>query len=126
MLIKKYFLILGFFFISAIAALYGVDPGWFARTFFGIAQLDINFAHVLRAVMCLYVGFGLFWFRAAFVPERRNVALLTMIVFASGLLIGRLLSFLADGKPSLLLQSYAVIEFLLIPIAYWIYRLPEK
>jgi len=126
MLIKKYFLVLGFFFISGIAALYGLNPDWFAHTFFGIAQLDINFAHILRAVMCLYVGFGLFWVRAAFVPERQNTALLTMIIFASGLLIGRLLSFLADGKPSLLLQSYAVIEFLLIPIAYWIYRLPEK
>lgn len=126
MLIKKYFLILGFFVVSGIAALYGVDPNWFAHTFLGIAQLDINFAHILRAVMCLYVGLGLFWLRAAFVPERRNIALLTMIIFASGLLVGRLFSFLADGKPSLLLQSYAAVEFLLIPIAYWIYRLPEE
>jgi uncharacterized membrane protein len=48
-----------------------------------------------------------------------------MVIFVSCLLVGRLLSFVADGKPTLLLQSYAVIEFLFIPIAYWIYRLPD-
>lgn len=126
MLLKKYFLILGCVVVSGIAALYGVAPGWFARTFLGVAPLDVNFAHILRAVMCLYLGLGLFWLRAAFVPARRNVALLTMMVFASGLLAGRLLSFLTDGKPARLLQGYAAIEFLLLPVAYWIYRLPDE
>lgn len=125
MLIKKYFLIFGFFFIAGIAALYGVSPAWFARTFFGVADLNINFAHILRAVMCLYVGFGLFWFVSAFNAKHHNTAILTMIVFGSGLFIGRLFSFVADGWPSPLLQGYAAIELALIPIAYWVYRLPE-
>ena len=124
-LIKKYFLIFGFFFISGIAGVYGVNPAWFARTFFGIVELNTNFAHILRAVMCLYVGFGLFWLVSAFNAATRNIAILTMIVFGAGLLTGRLISFMVDGLPSPLLQSYTAIEFVLIPIAYWVYRLPE-
>ena len=35
-------------------------------------------------------------------------------------------SFFVDGWPSPLLIAYAVLELGLIPIAYWIYRLPDE
>ncbi len=126
MRLKKYFLILGFFLISGIAALYGVSPAWFARTFFGIADLNVNLAHILRAVMCLYVAFGLFWLISAFDAKRRNTAILTMIVFGSGLFVGRVVSFVSDGWPSPLLIGYAALELGLLPIAYLIYRQPDE
>lgn len=68
MLLKNHSLILYCVVVSGIAALYGVAPRWFARSFLGVAPLDVNFAHILRAVMCLYLGLGLFWLRAALVP----------------------------------------------------------
>ena len=37
--LKKAFLILAFAMVSIIALLYGIDPPWFARTFFGVADL---------------------------------------------------------------------------------------
>jgi len=123
---KKYFLILGFFLICSIAILYGVSPVWFALTFFGVADLNVNFAHILRAVMCLYVAFGFFWLISAFDPRRQNTAILTMIVFGSGLFVGRLVSFFSDGWPSPLLIGYAALELGLVPIAYLIYRLPDE
>lgn len=59
-MLKQTFLVTAFVVVSIIALLYGVSPDWFASTFLGIANLDLNFAHILRAVMCLYLALGLF------------------------------------------------------------------
>jgi hypothetical protein len=125
MKIKKYFLILAFFMVSIIALLYGISPQWFAFTFLGLAELDLDLAHILRAVMCLYLALGLFWLFSAFSDKYRNTAVLTTMIFASGLVIGRIISFFADGQPSPILVLYIFMEFLLVPVAYWIFRLPD-
>ena len=125
MAIKKYFLILSFFSVSSIALLYGINPHWFARTFLGVAELDLNLAHILRAVMGLYVALGLFWLVSAFSATHRNTAVLTFMIFCAGLLVGRIISFFADGSPAPLLQLYIAIEASAVPAAYWVYRLKE-
>jgi hypothetical protein len=122
---KKGFLILAFAMVPVIAFLYGINPSWFARTFFGIADLSLDFTHVLRAVMCLYLALGSFWLFCALSDKHKNAAILTTIVFAGGLVIGRLLSFGVDGLPSPLLIFYAALEIAVIPVAWWVYRLPE-
>ena len=125
MKMKKYFLLFAFLVVSIIALLYGVSPQWFAQTFLGIPELDLNIAHILRAVMCLYLALGVFWFCSAFSDRYRNTAVLTCGIFAGGLVIGRIISFFADGQPQPLLILYIVMEFALVPIAYWIFKLPE-
>jgi hypothetical protein len=125
MQMKKAFLILAFAIVSIIALLYGISPSWFASTFLGVTDLNLNFAHILRAVMCLYLALGCFWLFSAFSDTLRNTAILTTIVFAGGLVIGRLVSFIVDGQPAPLLMIYAAMEFALVPIAYWIYTRPE-
>ena len=90
MLLKKIFLVIAFAVVSIIALLYGVSPDWFASRFLGVTDLELNFAHILRAVMCLYLALGLFWLFSAFSDTLRNVAILTTILFAGGLVIGRL------------------------------------
>ena len=119
--IKKIFLIIAFSLVSVIALLYGISPAWFARTFLDIPQLDHNIAHILRAVMGLYLALGLFWLYAAFHAPFRNVAVLTSALFAGGLVTGRLISLLADGAPAPLLIIYLLAELALAPLAYWIY-----
>jgi uncharacterized protein DUF4345 len=126
MKIKKYFLILAFMMVSVIALLYGVCPSWFAKIFLGINELDVNMAHILRAVMCLYLALGIFWLFSAFCDKYRNVAVLTTMIFAGGLVTGRIISFFADGQPSTLLVIYMFLEFALVPISYWVFRLPES
>jgi len=126
MKIKKVFLIFTFFTVAIIALLYGVSPQWFAETFLGVTDLDLNIAHILRAVMGLYIALGLFWLVAAFSDKYRNTAVLTTVLFAGGLVTGRIISFFADGQPSPLLMLYIVMEFLLVPIAIWIFRLPDR
>jgi Domain of unknown function (DUF4345) len=123
--IKKYYLVFAFCAVSIIALLYGISPYWFARRFLGVPELDPNLAHILRAVMGLYLGLGLFWLFAAFSGAYRNAALLTTVIFCGGLVTGRLISLFADGRPSALLILFVFMEFAIAPLGYWIFRLPE-
>ena len=125
MKIKKYFLIFAFVAVSIIALLYGVSPRWFAQTFLNVPEMPLDFAHILRAVMCLYLALGLFWLFSAFSDKYRNAAVLTTVIFAGGLVTGRLISLFADGQPSPILVVYIALEFVLVPIAVWVFRLPE-
>lgn len=125
MKVKQYFLIFAFVAVSIIALLYGVSPDWFARTFLGVEPLNADLAHILRAVMGLYLAFGLFWCFAAFDDRLRGPAVLTTIVFSAGLVSGRLVSLATDGKPSPLLLFYMAIEFVLVPVAIYVYSQPD-
>ncbi|RJG36921.1 DUF4345 domain-containing protein [Motilimonas pumila] len=116
--IKKHFLIFAFFAVIPIALGYGISPSWFASTFLGIDAIDINIAHILRAIMCLYIGLGLFWLFSAFNSPYRNPALVTVMVFAGGLVIGRVISCLVDGIPQPILLFYIGLEFVFVPAAY--------
>ena len=76
--------------------------------------------------MCLYLALGLFWLYSAFSDRLRDTAILTTMVFAGGLVAGRVLSFILDGRPAPLLIFYAVLEFVMIPVACWVYARPDN
>ena len=114
-----------FLMVSIIALLYGVDPQWFGRTFLNLPQLDLNIAHILRAVMGLYLTLGLFWLYAAFNDKFTNAAVLTTAIFSGGLVSGRILSIFIEGGPAPLLTFYIVAEFALTPLAVWIFFLVD-
>jgi uncharacterized protein YacL len=124
-MLKKYYLIFAFVSVSIIGLIYGVCPKWFARTFLDIGDLNPDIAHILRAVMCLYIALGLFWLYSAFNSQYRNVALLTVLIFAGGLVIGRIISFFIEGQPAPILTLYIVMEFVLVPVTFWIYKLKD-
>ena len=123
--IKKSFLLFAFVAVSTIALLYGISPSWFARTFLDLAEIPVDMAHVFRAMTGLYLALGLFWLFAAFNDQYRNAAVLTSALFAGGLLAGRLVSLLIDGRPSPILLVYVALELVLVPIAIWVFRLPR-
>lgn len=122
---KRNFLVFAFVAVVPIALAYGISPDWFAATFLGIEALDINIAHILRAIMCLYLALGLFWLYAAFNQAYRNPALLSIVLFTAGLAVGRVISFFADGQPQPVLILYVALEFILVPVAIWVFRLQE-
>lgn len=122
---KQAYLIFAFVAVSIIALLYGVSPDWFARTFLGVNALDANLAHILRAVMGLYLALGLFWLYAAFHRHLRDAAILMTVVFCAGLVSGRLISLVADGRPAPLLLLYVAMEFALVPLGLWVFRQPD-
>jgi hypothetical protein len=125
MLIRRIFLILASATVVFIALVYGISPRWFAHTFTVLTDPGNDLSHILRAVMGLYVAMGIFWLYSAFNDRLARTAVLTTIVFASGLLAGRLFSIVLDGLPSPLLAFYTVLELALIPVALWVYRRPE-
>ncbi len=124
-MIKKYSLIFAFVSVSIIGLLYGVCPKWFARIFLEISDLNPDIAHILRAVMCLYLALGGFWLYSAFKDDYRNIALITVIIFAGGLVIGRIISFIIEGQPAPILTLYIIMEFTLVPVTYFIYKLKD-
>ena len=99
MQMKKAYLILAFASVSIIALLYGISPAWFARKFLGVTDPSLNFAHILRALMCLYLALACFWLFSAFSDTHRNTAVLTTILFAGGLVTGRLVASLSMVNP---------------------------
>lgn len=124
-LIKKWFLVLAALTLLPVALLYGVSPRWFASVFLGVSELDRDLVHILRAMMCLYLGFGAFWVFAAFSGRYRDAALLTVVLFPAGLVIGRIISYFADGHPAPLLFIYLLFELIQVPLAIWVFKLPD-
>ena len=126
MQIKKAFLIGAFVAVTIIALLYAVSPTWFAATLLGVTDLNLNFAHILRAIGGLYLALAAFWLYAAFNDKYRDAALLTTILFAGGLAAGRCVSLILDGQPAPVLLIYLAMEFAVVLVAYWLFRLPER
>jgi hypothetical protein len=122
---KKAFLIFSFVAVTIFGLMYGISPKWYAATFLNITNLNLNVAHILRALAGLYVALAAFWLYAAFNDKYRDTAILTAILFAGGLAAGRCLSLIADGQPAPVLLFYGAAEFVVVVIGYWVFRLPE-
>jgi uncharacterized membrane protein len=101
MKLKKALLVTAFLTVSVIALLYGVSPQWFFESFLiNSNSPSVDQAHILRAVMMLYLGLGLFWLYCAFTDKYRDAGVIVLAVFCGGLVTGRLLSVFVDGVPS--------------------------
>jgi len=105
-----------------IALGYGAKPSVSLDALFGITVDTINLAHIMRAVMGLYLGMVAFWLWGAFRPSLTGPALAGCAVFMLGLAAGRILSFIVDGMPHWLLVVYAVLEIVLGLIAVVLYK----
>lgn len=123
MQLKKGLLVFSFVTICVIALLYGVSPQWFFDTFLvNSHQPSIDQSHILRAVMMLYLAFGLFWLYCAFSDRYRDAGIIVLSVFCGGLVAGRILSVIIDGIPSPILILYIFMELSLVPVCIWILR----
>ena len=105
-----------------IALGYGAKPSASLDSLFGITVDTTNLAHIMRAVMGLYLGMVVLWLWGALKPSMAGPALAACAVFMLGLAAGRLLSFILDGMPHWLLIVYAALEIVLGLIALTLYR----
>ena len=122
MQIKKAFLTFAFVAVTISGLLYWISPAWYAAT---IIDLNPNVAHILRAIAGLYLALAAFWLCAAFIDKYKDAAILTAILFAGGLAAGRCVSLTFDGQPAPVLLIYGAMEFAVVLIGYWVFRLPE-
>jgi hypothetical protein len=125
MQIKKAFLIFSFVALTIFGLMYGISPRWYAATFLGVTNLDLNIVHILRALAGLYLALAAFWLYAAYNDKYLDAAILTAILFAGGLAAGRCVSLIADGRPALMLLAYLAAEVSVVLIGYWVFRHPE-
>ena len=105
-----------------IALGYGAMPSASLDALFGVAVDTVNLAHILRAVMGLYLGTAVLWIWGAVERRMTAPALASCAVFMLGLAAGRVLSIVLDGMPHWLLVVYAVLEIVLGFGAVVIYR----
>lgn len=123
MLLKKGLLILSFATICIVALLYGVSPNWFFEAMLVDASPPgVDQSHILRAVMTLYIGLGLFWLYCAFSDNYRDAGIVVVAVLCGGLAAGRILSIAIDGMPSAILLFYTGLELALVPVCIWVLK----
>ena len=126
MQLKKAFLIFSFVAVTIFGLMYGISPRWYAATFLGITDLNLNFAHILRALAGLFLALAAFWLYAAFNDKYRDVGVLTAILFASGQAVARCVSLIVDGQPAPVLVSDLAAEVGVVLIGLWVLRLPNR
>jgi hypothetical protein len=108
--IRRIFLLVTAIGLTPIALSYGLVPQKSLSYLFDVPVSNINGSHIFRAVMGLYLALLSFWIVGAFRVQLRQAALYSLVVFMLGLALGRVLSLVVDGMPSLLLIAYLVVE----------------
>ncbi len=93
---------------------YGVDPARILPQLMQINSISGDLTHILRAITDLCLALIALWVIGAWRGgEPMRTALISEIVFMSGLTAGRLLSLLPDDWPSPIIITYTFAEILL-------------
>src|SRR5215203_5208538 len=116
---KNLHLIISAILIITIAFYYGIDPGALLPTLFDFRVDTTDLLNIFRAIMCLYIGMIIIWVVGIFKPRYWETASIVNIVFMSGLAIGRIISFAADGIPSITLVIGFFMEAFLAAFSYF-------
>lgn len=114
MKLGRFYLIFSAVGLLPIALSYGVDPNRILPKLLQILPIEGDVVHVFRAMMGLYLATIVLWLLGAMRGgSLMRTALISEIVFMSGLAAGRLLDLLLDGWPSPMLIVYSVAELVL-------------
>ena len=96
--------------IVIIAGLvYGAYPTFVMPELLGFQVVDLELKNMLRAVMGIYMGVGLYWLFGALNPKFWYGATVCNVLFMGGISLGRIVSTLFDGvsplfTPALVLE----------------------
>ena len=116
---KNLHLIISAILIVAIAFAYGIAPGTLLPALFDFRVETTDLHNIFRSIMFLYIGMVIIWVAGIFKPRYWEAATIVNIVFMSGLAIGRLVSFAADGIPSTTLLIGFFVEASLAALSYF-------
>jgi hypothetical protein len=109
-LISSCYLLLSAVTVLVIALIYGIAPATVLPRVLKVTVTDRDLIHIFRAMMGLYIALLSLWAVGAFIPRLTQTAILSEVLFSTGLGAGRVLSLLVDGWPSTLLNFYLIIE----------------
>jgi hypothetical protein len=116
--INKIHLIISIIIVVPVAILYGFQPD----LKFDIHLNTIDEYNFFKAIMGLYLGFSLLWVLGIFKASYLKTALITNVVFMLGLGLGRLISIILDGIPTLVYLFGMVGELLLGAYGIWVLK----
>ena len=120
MALESIFLILVSVGVFSAALGYGIVPSKSLPFMYGISLTNKNMANIFRAVTGLYVAFAVFWFFSAFHIELYFSAILSLILFMSGIAFGRIASIILDGLPDKIILGYLIVELVLLSMGYFL------
>jgi len=101
------------------AFMYGIFPERVLPLLLDIRVASIDLKNIFRAIMCLYLGVAGLLILGIVKKEYFNFASLLNMVFMGGLALGRILSMLIDGEPSLIFLLGTFGELILSVFSYW-------
>lgn len=83
--------------VIGVSFVYGFNPAKILPLVFDFTVENLELKNIFRAIMGLYIGFGVFWIIGLLKPYYREAALISNIIFMGGLAFGRGISTLFDG-----------------------------
>ncbi len=83
--------------VISVGLLYGFAPSKFMPLVFNFNVESLELKNMLRAIMGLYLGFGIYWIVGIVKPSQWRTATLANVIFMGGLAFGRIISTLVDG-----------------------------
>ena len=98
--------------VCIVGLSYGISPSMVLPFLFDFKVESVDLSHVFRAMMGLYLGFATYWVIGIFKLEHWRHATLSNIVFMGGLALGRIVSIIVDGLPSVAFLIGTVVEIL--------------
>ena len=109
----RFYLIFSAAGLSGVALSYGVAPAAVLPKVLDLTVEGTDLTHILRAIMGLYLGMIALWVLGAFRSNFTRAAVIAEIAFMFGLALGRVLSIILDGVPSIILIGYTVVEIMM-------------
>ena len=99
--------------ISIISLTYGLFTNSILPKLFDFKVESIDLKHVFRATMGLYLGMVVLWLIGIFKPSHWRIATISNVLFMIGLALGRVISLIMDGIPSLSFSIGLALELIL-------------
>lgn len=94
---KNLQLLLSSIIVIGVAIIYGAHPSVILPYFFDFTVENLELKNIFRAVMGLYLAFGIFWIYGIKSASYWKMATISNVLFMGGLAIGRFVSMIIDG-----------------------------
>lgn len=121
-IITKIHLLISVVIVVPASFIYGFELG----DFLDLNPNSVDEFNFFKSVMGLYLGFSTIWILGVLKANYLKLALVSNVVFMLGLGIGRAISVIIDGQPSLA-YSFGIIGELLIGLyGLWVLTFKSK
>ena len=102
--------------VTVVSFTYGLSPNVVLPKLFDFTVDSTDLKQVFRAIMGLYLGMVALWFTGIFKPYFWRTATIANVFFMFGLALGRIISLIADGIPSVFFCAGLAVE---LTLALW-------